>query len=254
MSSLRERVLRKHPNCIFCGGGIPASTIDHVPARAIFDLRDRPGGLEFPACEPCNHGARRDEQIAAMISRAYPDASAVAADELDGIMQGITNNHPGLIEELTPSFRQEKLARQKGGPGVGALRCDGPILNRAMKRFAAKIGFALHFEYTGRPVPAGGAAGVRWFTNVQAIDGELPADLIQLFGEHRTLRQGSKHVEDQFGYASVGTPSGSMTAHFATFRVAFAVCAFIGERDDLVRAPPGAQHVTIYHPGWLKEP
>jgi hypothetical protein len=251
--ALRERVLGKYPNCIFCGGTTPASTVDHVPARTIFDLRDRPGGLEFPACEPCNRGARRDEQIAAMISRVYPDAGTdAAAAELDEIMQGILNNYPGLLEEIIPTFRMEKLARQKGGPEVGALKCDGPILHKAMTGFAAKIGFALHFEYTGRPVPADGAAGVRWFSNVQALDGDLPEDLIKLFGAPRTLRQGKKHVEDQFGYSSVGTESGSMTAHFATFRFSFAVCAFVGERKELVRGPPDARHATIYRPGWLK--
>src|SRR6266567_8895250 len=98
-NKLRDRVLAAYPNCIFCGGRISASTIDHVPPRAIFEGRNRPGGLEVPACEPCNSGARQDEQIAAMLSRAYPDATTEAGrQEFVRAMAGVCNNVPGLIE------------------------------------------------------------------------------------------------------------------------------------------------------------
>jgi len=193
--------------------------------------------------------------VAAFLSRAYPDANTPeAAAELTNILQGVDNNWPGLIEELRPSFRQEKLIRnQEGTPdGAGALNCTGPILNRAISRFGAKIAYALHFEETGKPVPNGGAAAVWWLTNFQSLQGDLPNDLLALMTGSKTLRQGRKEVSEQFGYDSIRSDTGSMSAHFATFRFSFAICAFVGVREDLVTVENMPPHVCLFRPGWLK--
>lgn len=250
---LRDRVLSRSPNCIYCGGVTPATTVDHVPPISIFDNRDRPSGLEFAACLPCNNGAGRDELVAAWISRAFPDPETPKGEqEIEDILRGVSNNWPGLLEELQPAFWQDKAARRSGG--AGALNCRGPILNNVMKRFAAKIGFALHFQQTGRPVPIGGGAGVWWMTNVQQLEGKMPTDLLALMSGPRTLRQGKKDVGAQFGYDSVSTETGSITAHFATFRFSFAVGAFVGDKEEDITPRPKADHVSVYKPGWLQNP
>ena len=195
---LIDQVLAHHPNCIYCGGGEPATTVDHLPPISMFELRQRPRGLEFPACGPCNSGARIDEMVAAMLSRVYPDPESQAAkEEVRKLMTSVNNNEPGLLEELSPSFRQKKIHRkhaEKLDFGSGVLNCRGPILNRAIHRFAAKIGFALHFELTQKVVPDGGATSVWWLTNHQAIEGDMPQQLIDMMGTPKTLRQGQKHV------------------------------------------------------------
>jgi len=109
------------------------------------------------------------------------------------------------------------------------------------------------FEHTKRPVPIGGAAAVWWFTNYQVVNDEMPKDLMSLFDEPRKLRQGKKEVSEQFGYDSKGTDSGSMTAHFASFRFSFAICAFVADDENLIRPPDGGPPVTFYRPGWLKD-
>lgn len=252
---LKDQVLAEYQHCIFCGGKTPASTVDHVPPRAIFDLRRRPRGLEFPACQPCNHGGRLDEMVAAMLSRIFPDPSAEAAkEEVQRLMQAVNNNSPGLLEEMMPSFRQKKLARRnqdKLPQGGGVLNCQGPLLNSAIHRFGAKVAYALHFRLTGKPVPPDGAACVWWLTNYQALQGDMPHQLLNMMGKPRTLRQGRWEVGDQFRYSSIGTEEGTMSAHFATFRFSFAVCAFVAEQAGKVRPPDDISHVTFHSPGWL---
>lgn len=253
---LKHQVLAEYPHCIYCGGEVPATTVDHVPPVALFELRRRPRGLEFPACQACNSGGRLDELVAAMLARIYPDSHTEgASEEVRRLITAVNNNCPGLIEEMVPSFRQKKLASRSRGsflPDSGVLNCRGRLLNRAIHRFAAKLGYALHFQLIGKPVPPNGAACVWWLTNYQAVKGDMPHQLLDMMGESQTLRQGSWNVGNQFRYASIGTQEGTMSAHFASFRFSFAICAFVAEVGDIVRPPDDISHVTLHKPGWLQ--
>lgn len=246
-----------YPYCVFCGGTVPAETVDHVPPRAVFELKRRPRGLEFPACHQCNDGARLDELVAAMFSRVYPDsATPGASKETRRLIQSVKNNIPGLLEEMMPLPRQQLSARRNSDilpPSGGVLNCQGEILNRAIHRFGAKIGFALHFLLSGSPVPPSGATCVWWLTNYQAIKGDMPLSLLKMMGKPKTLKQGKWEVGEQFRYVSIGTEDGAMTAHFATFRFSFAICAFTAERANMVRPPNDIAHVTFHTPGWLQQ-
>lgn len=52
----RKEQFRKTPQtCVLCGER-PATTMDHVPPKALF-LRPRPTLITVPACEICNRGA-----------------------------------------------------------------------------------------------------------------------------------------------------------------------------------------------------
>jgi hypothetical protein len=77
-SSAKKRahsaVLEACPYCIYCGGEVPAASIDHVPPRAMFRGRRRPKGLEFASCKNCNEGTGRADLVAALLSRVAPDA------------------------------------------------------------------------------------------------------------------------------------------------------------------------------------
>lgn len=165
---LRARILDGVQRCIYCGGKVVADTIDHVPPRVIFAKRHRPQGLEFPACKRCNGGSRLDELAAAMVCRMYPDATLDdEKEEISRLVRSVNNNCPGLLEELKPTFRQSKIARRANAvpPDASVLNCSGPLLNRAIRRFGAKIGYALHYQLLGTLIPPDGGVGVWWFTN-----------------------------------------------------------------------------------------
>jgi hypothetical protein len=72
------RVFEACPNCIYCGGEVPAVSIDHVPPRAMFRGRRRPKGLEFASCKGCNEGTSRIISLRRS-SRAFSDALTAAA-------------------------------------------------------------------------------------------------------------------------------------------------------------------------------
>jgi hypothetical protein len=253
---LREKLLAANPHCIYCGGAEPATTIDHVPPRAVFDGCLRPQGLEFSACEPCNNGAGRDELLAALISRMYPNIETDAERrEMRQLLGAVSNNFPGLLPEMLPSLRQARNALRVADrlpPSSHVMNLGSPRLQRALYRFAAKVGYALHYELTKKIVPADGAARAWIYTNYQALTKGIPDELKQIIGPETTLRQGSWTVSDQFQYSSLATDTGTMSAHFAGFRFSFAIVAFVAEHADNVELLEGKDNTTLFRPGCLR--
>lgn len=179
-----KRKLRDHasilackPGCIYCAGATVATTIEHMPPISIFEGRQRPKGLEFPACERCNNGTGHSDLVAAMLARTWPDAnSEIQRRDVRKIFQALENNVPGIFREMNPGRGAEKLARKRHNlsADVHPLRADGPILNEHILTFAAKLGFALHYDAKGTAIPSGGGALVMWFSNLQAMKGQIP--------------------------------------------------------------------------------
>lgn len=247
----RQRTfLDQHQICCFCGGATPATTVDHVPSIQMFSLRHRPKGLEVPACEPCNQATRQHEQVAAMFGRLYPDPSTdEERRETRKVIKSVRNNNPGLLEELQPSLRQRKLFRRANleldGVG-GPLNCQGPLLNRSMQEFGAKLGYALHYSLAGRIVPPVGGVAVRWFSNFEAFTGEFPSQFLELLGPSQTLKQGAWDVGKQFRYAYGASPNANSAAYFCTFRASFAVLSWVcHDRIEF----EGAGNFEVHLPG-----
>ncbi|MEE8393721.1 MAG: hypothetical protein V3R66_05200 [Rhodospirillales bacterium] len=244
--------LRKHPYCCFCGGATPATTVDHVPSRQMFSLKRRPKGLEVPACNACNQATRQYEQVAAMLGRIYPDGPTHAdRDEVGKIMHAVDRNAPGLIEEMMPSIRQEhRFMRSKPSlpkDVAGVFNCGGPLLNRSIQSFGAKLGLALYYATTdGLIVPLEGGVAVQWYSNFAAATEGIPDSIFQLLGPPKTLTQGKWGVGEQFSYAFAIAENAKMAAYFATFRGSFAVVSWVCQDasgfdvvDDIVVHRPG---------------
>lgn len=221
----------------------------------MFDGKQRPQGLEVPACGPCNHGTSNAEQVAALLARTYPDSGTeMAKVEIRKLLRGVKNNNPGLLEEMTDTSadqeRRLSVALKDGGAGsaVTALNANGPLLNNCIQTFGAKLGFALHYNELGRIVPATGGVTVRWYTNFDKITGRIPEDLLRLLGPPKTLQQGKKTVNDQFEYAFAIAPDASMAAYFSAFRRSFAVVSWVIMDTSTSAHPEGA---VIHRPGGL---
>ena len=65
--------------------------------------------------------------------------------------------------------------------------------------FGAKLAMALHREHVGRALPLDGAAWCQFRLNGSMTQAHLDTLIDRLPG-YETLRQGSKHVADQFAY------------------------------------------------------
>jgi hypothetical protein len=205
-----KALLQAQPWCIYCGGVHPATTIDHMPPVVIFDNRQRPSGLEFPACEACNSGSKLSEQVVGLVSRMYPEPpNEGARQETKRLMREVESNHPGLLAEMRPTSGQlAQFHRQHGDlpAGTAPLNARGPLLTNAMNSFAAKFALAIHFEMTKVVVSPSGVIAARWYPNHQVYRGGIPDILLRLVGDPGTLVQGRKNVGSQFLYAGAYTP------------------------------------------------
>lgn len=247
---LLQRLQAEQPWCVYCGMTTPGETVDHMPPIAMFDLRQRLKGLEFLACQPCNHGSKGLDQLMSLLTRAYPDADTPEAKaEVRQLFVAIENNFPGVLKELKPTRLQLKRAQRTVPDGaVGTLNLRGPIMRDAIFRFGAKVGMALHYEKTRSILPVSGGVLVTCHTNYDLFRNKMPADVLALVGEPHTLRQGKKSAEEHFGYAST-TEDGSLVLHFVTFRLSLSYILFTtSDAQRLIEAPSG----NVFRPGCLR--
>ena len=218
----KQALLRDNPFCIFCGGTKRATTIEHCPPRIMFRGKQRPHELVFSSCAQCNSGTRRSDLVASLLGRVYPDGTGLDSADLKKVLQAVSNNVPGLLQEMMLSDAEHLAAKMPIG---WALRANGPILTSHILTFGAKLGLALHFAHHQRPVPTSGGVMPIWFSNVQAGRGEIPPELLAMLPAPRTMTQGKKHVGDQVQYSWTTTDQRHHTLLYATFRQSFAIAA-----------------------------
>ena len=192
-----------------------------------------------------------------MLGRVYPDGKTEAErNEIARIMHAVNNNNPGLLQEMFPSRRQErKFQNQRGSlpaDAAGVLNVNGTRLNKTIQAFGAKLGLALHYVHTGRIVPVDGGVAVRWYSNHDAVTGQIPDKLFQILGPARTLEQGKWNVADQFNYSFGMGEGGNSAAYFSTFRKSFAVLSWVS--TDIARFGDKASDMGLHRPGlWTRE-
>lgn len=254
-SQKREAFLRLHPNCCFCGGRTPAEEVDHVPSRATFRSRHWPEGYEFPACVSCNRNTRYDELVVAMLARIYPDARTDAERaEVHELMRSIAHNLPGVLQEMQPTARQLRnasarygLERPEGGTyaDIPALSVSGPLINNAVINVGRKLFCALFYKHTGTTLSAQGGIGIRWYTNLQIEDGQIPEELAQILPLFPRIERSRQDLQDQFFYGCGTTPNLDQAAFLAFFRQSFGIVGYVHQSKSEI---PTSDHVTVVSP------
>jgi hypothetical protein len=235
---LTRELLKKHPICCFCGGSVAATTADHVPARILFWGRRRPGGLELPACVPCNAGTSALEQVAGLFSRMrIEDHSPDEAAELRRLSVATDFSFPGWRTELYPDVRQIAQTRRSLGEAANHLRTvnmDGPLVSDALLAVVAKLGFGLHYHHSSHIVPQSGVVEVRYETNASLIDRPFPPEVLSFLGPVEHLRQGEWTSELHFGYRGTWMNDGrcSMFLGHIGKALGFVAIVFANEADD----------------------
>lgn len=232
---LTRELLAKHPHCCFCGGGITATTADHVPAKILFWGKRRPGGLELPACKPCNCGTRQLEQAAGIFSRMrmeelLPNEEA----ELRRLRENVDQSFPGWRKELYPSDEQIALAQKQLGQMADTVRTVnmGPLVTEALCAVVAKLGFGLHYRHSGHIVPKGGVVEVRFDTNATMIDRPFPKAVLESLGPMEHLCQGSWTSRLHFGYRGAWTSDGRGSIFIGHLGKAIGFTSIIFSRED----------------------
>lgn len=246
-----DELLTKSPFCVFCGGTTHAVTVDHIiPAKVMFDGKQRPKGLEFSACEICNNGAKHADLVAAWVGRFYPDPKTdEQRGEIPKLLKAISNNIPGLLEEMKMGRGAEKLAKRKLPVEMdGGLLHVGPLLQKHMQVFSLKLGLALHHEVSGNILLETGGIAARWFSNYEKFTGNFPDQHAHFLGPTKTLVAGKKHVSDQFQYTWEIAESKEFGIYFASFRMSFAVFAAVAIDPKVIAPPAGEDGLKVYSP------
>lgn len=259
-SKRRKAFLAQHPLCCFCGGSSPSEEIDHVPSRVLFKDRQWPEGYEFPACSRCNRATALDEQVVAMLSlvstsTADPSLATLAQER----MQAVANNLPAVFKEMRPTTSQLREAGRKYGirpaPGqalrdLPLLSVRGPLVNAAITNFGRKLACALFYNHTGAVAPPDADIAVRWYSNLQLMNDEIPQELAGLLVNFPELRRAKSDLQDQFLYRWAVSDTGRMYVFLAMFREAFAILAFVNASEANRGTPEGA---TVLRPNaWAK--
>lgn len=251
---LSERVRADHPICAYCGGGGVTEQADHVPPIAMFSLKRRPEGLEFPACGRCHEGTRRIDSVAALTARSWPNlASEEERQELGELMRGVLRFVPPVAHELAMGFATDAPVPDKVqaavGPSSPVIVMDFTVRRAILEAFGARIGLAFHYMETGQVLPEEGAVWCRAYTNVENIQGEaLPGDLGAALGSTFALMQKGLRAEDDFQFATRRLDDYNGVVSFASFRQSFAILtATYASINDF----PSEVRGEVFRPGFL---
>lgn len=252
-----EDILKNADGCVYCAASSPAEQIDHMPPRAMFRLNQRPKGLEFPSCAACNKGTSRLDVVATFMARTFPGIESDAeSGEWDKVMNEVERVAPGLLKEMwVPRQEMEAMLQvaKVNDPELAAFKANGPILSGHMQAFAAKVGFALHYEATGKVVPEHGRVQVRWFTSGEIAGDQLPESLLGGIGPVKLLEQGriTSQLSFEYGWGEFAN-NDLIKLYYAKVRQAFVVAAFVVE--DATNLPFREGELATFAPGNLREP
>lgn len=252
-SAHKKKFLAAHPICCFCGGQTSATEPDHVPSRVFFENRQWPEGFEFPACVQCNRATRHDEQVVAMLSWIYPDPSTDEGKaEVYERIRAVQHNYPAVLKEMQPSVRQLRNAAKKYdlklSPGqsvseLPVLSVNGPLVNRAVENFSRKLFCALHYKHVGKILPKSGGIAIRWFSNLQIENEEIPRSIAPILAGFPKLERSRIKLDDQFFYRWVVVDTKRSGAYLAFFRRSFAILGFVNEQFSDFNLPTDARIV-----------
>lgn len=187
----------------------------------------------------------------AMLSRIFPDATTDAgAREVEERIRAVAHNYPGLLEEMQPSVRQVREAIEKYGiqkpSGASAadmplLHVGGPLVNSAVEQFGRKLFLALYYKHVQTILPAEGGIAVRWYSNLQIENEEIPRQLAEIVRGLPTLERCNTSLYDQFFYRYGITDTQKLAVFLAFFRRSFAVLGYLNRNANDFKLPPGAR-------------
>ena len=149
-----QRFLEEHPFCYFCGGTRRAVTVDHVPPRACFPDGFAPEGFESPACQACNKGADKQDQIFGLYAMILDfDPAKFGSDDdrrkISKLIGGIRNNYPEALIDVTNAFpitRYGSITTPE--PYAFSIKIT-PSVQQAIEVSGAKLAHALYYRETG---------------------------------------------------------------------------------------------------------
>ena len=200
----KKRFLIGHPYCCFCGGTEASTTIDHVPPKACFPDGYGPEEFEFPACEACNQGSKREDQLFGFYSQLldFNESNRTPEDnaKMTKLRDAIARNYRDALPDVTTA----RPIHQVGSiftPYPVAISVQRPsAFQQPMETLQRKLTHALYYRETGRPLTKAHSF-LSEFYQIQGSDHTLT----KYFGEllpNQTIggRSNLKNYGERFGY------------------------------------------------------
>ena len=152
-----QRFISQHKKCIFCGGIVDTTTIEHCPPRALFQNRIAPDGCEFPACLACNNYSSDDDLIVAVIARMGSPKFGDSDGKLVGMMKALNRQKPDFYKTFLASATEARANNCQLGiePDPGMTHQEMGVLNindetrAAIRVFAKKLAKGITYFESG---------------------------------------------------------------------------------------------------------
>ena len=215
----KKRFLLDHPHCCFCGGTEPSTTIDHIPPKACFPDGYWPDDFEFPACEACNQGSKKDDQLTGFYTQLldFNESNRTPQDaaKMTKLRDAILRNYPDALPDTSTSIPIHQ---------VGSIITPNPIavsvqrpaaFAQTMETLQRKLTHALYYREAGKPLTKSHAYLSEHY-QIQGSDHTLTTFLgallpqetigtrtnIKSYGERFGYKSGYKNKEDFFMYGA----------------------------------------------------
>ena len=185
----KQKFLRHHTYCCFCGGLRQSTELDHQPAESLFrEWTDRHLCLVFPACSECNRISHRTESALPLILPVETEDEGKREQFRQFVGKHMLHRR-SLVADMLPSNREKRNLLSQMGLVLpdGQFLSELPILTLPVEEWrphitmlARKLTLALHYRYAGRPLPPDGRL---WFThhfNFDALNGRIGAHVQDL--------------------------------------------------------------------------
>jgi hypothetical protein len=241
-----KQVLSMTRDCIFCAALRPATTVDHQPARSLFDRREWPEGYAFPACEPCNQASKDAEHKLALLVRvnSQREDDPVRRQEFRKFLVGMRNNFPGLLTPLSANakrrfFKTAGIERARGQAlvDIHAVGIDATSADELFETVIEKLLRALHWKHTGNIVRDAMGIKFAWYTNAycSVFESDDDASFYRALPAAPSIGRNGKDLSEQFFYRFGRDKTGELSAFLIAFRDSIIVTGVVAQSDELLQ-------------------
>ena len=201
-----QRFLLAHPYCCFCGGTEQSTSIDHVPPKACFPDGYWPEEFEFPACEACNQGSRKDDQLTGFYTQLldFNESNRTPQDaaKMTKLRDAILRNYPDALPDTATSVPIHQ---------VGSIITSSPVaisvqrptaFAQTMETLRRKLTHALYYREAGKSL-TNAHAYLSEHYQIQGSDHTMTNFLGKLLPDETIgTRTDRKNYGERFGYKS----------------------------------------------------